>query len=177
MFLQGLAQSMCPFFCCEFFDIQNAFISYVIFLHAVERREKLHLQSEIDFDDYDAQVFTYSTPRSALRNRITRSLYARRKGDLGPTRKSSPDVLGVRGKLDNKPQGSWNENQQESSQLPLVRAVSESEDIRLGSSFGENMIFVGGKLKLLFQKDQITFSHHWRIGQLLSLPRPTSIPP
>ena len=133
-------------FFCDFFDIHTTFICCVIFLHALERREKLQLQSEIDFDDYDAQVFTYTTPRSTLRSRITRSLYARRKGDLGQARKSSPDVLGVRGKQDNKTHDSWNENQQESSHIPLVRALSESEDIRLGSSFGENMIFVGGKL-------------------------------
>ena len=68
-------------------------------------------------------------------------------------------MLGVKSKPDSKFQGSWNENQHESLQIPLVRAVSESEDIRAGSSFGDNMIFVEGELWLL--RNQLNF----RIGR------------
>ena len=118
-------------------------------LDASERQDRLHLQSEIDFDEYDAQVFTYTTPRSALRNRIAKGIQARRKGDLGTTRKSSPDIYSAKGKPDLRTQNSWNENQQETSQMPLVRALSECEDIRLGSSVGENMIFIEGKLYMV----------------------------
>ena len=45
-----------------------------------------------------------------------------------------------------KRQGSWNESQNASPRHP-VRALSECEDIRLGTSVGENMIFIDGGLQ------------------------------
>lgn len=118
-------------------------------LEISERQEKICLMSEVDFDEYDAQVFTYTTPRSALRNRISKGIQGRRRGDLAATRKSSPDMFSSKGKSDFKRQDSWGESQQEVLQTPLVRALSESEDIRLGSSVGENMIFIEGQLMYL----------------------------
>lgn len=115
-----------------------------------ERQDKLSLQTEIDFDEHDAQVFTYTTPRTALRNRISKSIQRRRKGDLVTTRKSSPDMFSATGKPELKSQDSWGDSQHDTSQPPLVRALSECEDIRLGSSVGENTIFIEGETTFFF---------------------------
>ena len=122
-------------------------LAFFFSLHALEKQEKSHPQSEIDFDDHDAQVFTYTTPRSTSRSRITRGIHTKKKGDLFGTRRSSPDVLGIKGKPDNKTHGSWNENNHETSHKPpLFRAFSENDDIRLGSSFDNVMQTEGRNL-------------------------------
>eukprot|EP00794_Sanderia_malayensis_P014226 gene14226-15709_t len=120
-------------------DLENQDVS--------DREDQLYIPSGIDYDEYDAQVFTYATPRTTMRNRLARSLQKRRKADLGVLRKSSPDMISGHGRhvVDGEPQSSWNEGslQQESFlvQRP-VRAISECEDIRLGTSHGENMVFI-----------------------------------
>ena len=104
-----------------------------------------YLQSGLDFDDYDAQVFTYTTPRTLLQNRLAKATQNKRKADLGLMRKSSPDMIRKHGS-EFKRQGSWNESQNASPRHP-VRALSECEDIRLSTSVGENMIFIDGELQ------------------------------
>ena len=102
------------------------------------------MQSEIDFDEYDAQVFTYATPRTVLRSKLSKGIQKKRKTDLRVVRKSSPDMHAARSKPELKTQPSWNGSQHDGSPVPPIRSLSECEDVRLATSFGENMIFIEG---------------------------------